>query len=84
MFLGSVAHFQGFFRTAVWPILLVGQLFGVMPVSGIQSELLSDLRFEWTSLRNLYTLVIIVALISYTLFVSWITLSTQIEFRSIG
>lgn len=60
-------HFNGSFREAAWPFLMVGQCFGIMPVIGIRSLSSADLKFSWTSLRTVYSVIIAFILTSYSL-----------------
>lgn len=80
----NVVHFEGHFREAAWPILLVGQLFGVMPLLGIKSRSISHLRLKWKSVQTFYSLLILAILVVYSLYLAWKTFSTVIEFSSIG
>lgn len=64
-------HFEGTFRKAIWPFLVIGQLYGVMPVIGISSRSLSDLHFNWKSFRAIYAVIVAIILSSYSLFVLW-------------
>lgn len=79
-----MTHFEGAFREAIWPILVVAQLFGVMPVSGLKSPLISDLQFKWNSKRSIYTLIIASILSCYVLVLFWSTLTTGAGFSAIG
>lgn len=58
---------EGIFRYAVSPLIMIGQLFGVMPVSGITSGPSSKIKFEWKSKRTIYSFIITVALSIHTL-----------------
>lgn len=79
-----VVHFEGYFREAIWPILFLGQCFGIMPVIGIKVRLISNVRFKWKSLRTLYSFFVLITVASYTLLVAWKTISVNIEFSAIG
>lgn len=63
--------FEGAFRRAIWPILMIGQMFGVMPVVGISSQSLSDLHFKLKSLRTIYAGIVAIISSNYCLFLFW-------------
>lgn len=77
------SYFEGNFRKAIWPILFVGQMFGVMPIIGIKSQSSNDLNFKWNSLRTFHSLFIVIAVSSYTLIAFW-NFFENIGFSSIG
>lgn len=72
------------FHEAIWPILVVGQLLGVMPVHGVKGSSVSDLKFKWESLRSLYSFLVAIILSTYTLFFLWKTFSGKADFFDIG
>ncbi|XP_055605237.1 gustatory receptor for sugar taste 64b-like [Uranotaenia lowii] len=43
------------FRTAIWPIIFIGQFFTLFPVSGLFSGDVKRLQFRWVSLRTFYS-----------------------------
>ena len=79
-----VVHFEGHFREAIWPIIMVGQLFGVMPVAGIKSRSISKLHFNWRYLRTVHSLLVLGILSAYTVTLAWNTFSSKVQFSSIG
>lgn len=74
----------GNLRRAIRPILLVGQIFGVMPVIGITSHSANDLHFKWKSFRAIYSIIIALTLFCYTLNVALNIMSEQIDLFSFG
>ncbi|XP_055326858.1 gustatory receptor for sugar taste 64f-like [Sitodiplosis mosellana] len=77
--------FEGSFREAIWPFLILGQFFGLLPVIGVKkSRQTSELQFKWKSVRTIYSLIIAFILISYTSILIWGTFTTEIELSSIG
>lgn len=68
---GSV-RFKGCYREAVWPFLAIGQMFGVMPLSGLNVR--SQLHFKWKSLQTIYSLIVVTILITYSIFLIWRTI----------
>lgn len=80
----GVVHFEGNFREAIWPIIMVGQLFGVMPVAGIKSRPISNLHFNWRNLRTVHSLLVLAILSAYSATLAWNTFSSQVQFSSIG
>lgn len=67
----------GSFGEAIWPFLVFGQFFGIMPVNGIRSNLKLD--FKWTSVRTIHGLIIAVVLLSYSLLLLFTVLNTKTE-----
>lgn len=59
--------FEGTFRRAIRPFLLVSQIHGVMPLNGIASKSLSDLHFKWRSPRTIYAALVACTLSTYSL-----------------
>lgn len=45
------------FQEAIGPVLVLGQCFGSMPVEGILSKDIGNLKFRWNSLRTIYSIV---------------------------
>lgn len=60
-------EFEGTFHEAIWPVLIFAQLFGVMPVSGIRSRSVAELKFKWNSKRSIYSWITAGILLSYIL-----------------
>lgn len=84
-FFREIPTFQGSFRDAVWPMIVLGQFFGALPVSNVRSYRVSELQFQWTSVRTLYSLFIIVSLSAYSTVLIWKTLSVENDlFSHIG
>lgn len=73
----------GIFREAIWPFLVIGQFFGVLPVIGVRSPSLAELQFKWESIRTFYSLAVATLLLSYSLFVIWQTCNDAIDISSI-
>lgn len=72
-------HFEGTFRKAIWPVLAIAQLHGVMPIHGISSESLSDLHFKWKSFRTIYAVIATMILLSHTLLLFWKLLTETVS-----
>lgn len=70
------------FQEAIWPMLIIGQFFGIMPVVGVKNRSSSHLRFEWARIRTFHSLAIGTALISYALLSTWKAFTTPFEFFS--
>lgn len=51
----------GSFHEAIKPVLVIGQFFGVMPVSNITAACPSSLKFSWKSLRVLFALMVTIS-----------------------
>ncbi|KAM7355990.1 gustatory receptor 64e isoform 2-T3 [Cochliomyia hominivorax] len=51
----------GSFQEAIRPVLILAQLFAVMPLAGITSSSSYDLKFSWRFLRTWYSLLVILA-----------------------
>lgn len=69
---------------AIWPFLIIGQLFGVMPIIGVKNRSLSALHFEWKCLRTFYSLAVATLLLSYSILLIWRMITIQIGFDLIG
>lgn len=44
---------------AIYPLLFIAQIFGLMPISGIKSSSTTALEFKWKSFRTFYTLFLV-------------------------
>lgn len=69
---------------AIWPLLVLGQIFGAMPLINVKNPSLSALHFEWKSLRTFYSIAIAALLSSYSILLVWKILTVSIEFDLIG
>lgn len=76
--------FEGHFREAIWPFLMIGQSFGVMPLSGVNSKSISKLRFEWKQILSLLSLFFAAVLTAYSLLLFWKTFTAQAGFSAFG
>lgn len=75
---------MGTFRNAMWPLLVVGQLFGVMPLIGVTKPALSDLQFEWRTLRTVYAGLTVLAYLCHTLSIFWRIITDSINVDIFG
>lgn len=78
------SYSEGNFQKIIWPILLIGQIFGVMPVIGIKSRSSSRLHFKWISWRTFYSLFVVIVLATYTLVIIWKLFGKHVDFSSFG
>lgn len=62
--------FGGGFDTAIWPIIRLGQFFGLLPV---QRLFTSDYQFKWTSRRAMYSVLMIGILTTYNILLAYRT-----------
>lgn len=76
--------FEGTFRNAIWPLLMVGQLFGVMPLIGVKNPALSDLQFKWRTVRTAYALFTVTVYLLHTLTIFWRILNDMINIDIFG
>lgn len=83
-FLGDREYSDVSFRKCIWPILFLGQMFGLMPVIGITNKSITELRFKWQSRRTIYALISVVATTSYAIWHLWNTFSFRVDFHGIG
>lgn len=44
------------FHAVIWPCLVYGQLYGMIPVTGIKSGDESKIEFRWRALRTIYSI----------------------------
>uniref|UniRef100_A0A6P4FM26 Gustatory receptor n=1 Tax=Drosophila rhopaloa TaxID=1041015 RepID=A0A6P4FM26_DRORH len=49
----------GSFQEAIKPVLIIAQIFALMPVRGVSSKFAEDLTFTWFGIRTYYALVTI-------------------------
>lgn len=59
---------QSSFQRALRPLLVLGQCFALMPVSGLTGRDASTLRFRWLSLRVVYTCLSLIAILCHLYF----------------
>jgi hypothetical protein len=59
------------FQRALCPLLLVGQCFALMPVSGLTGLDASTLRFRWRSPRVAYTILSLVGILFHLYYCLW-------------
>jgi gustatory receptor len=69
-------------RSIAWT-LLVGQILGLMPISGIFNHDESNLKFQWKSLRFCYTIIIFIGSILYVVYISSWMIKDKISLNSI-
>lgn len=77
-------RFEGTFRRAIWPILVISQMFGAMPVVNVSNWSLSDLHFKWASLRTIYAVFVSTTLSIYSLFLLWKIFTDAVHLNMIG
>ncbi|XP_041449816.1 gustatory receptor for sugar taste 64e isoform X2 [Drosophila obscura] len=53
--------YSGSFQEAIKPVLIIAQIFALMPVRGIGSKLAEDLTFAWSSVRTYYALAMMIS-----------------------
>ena len=71
------------FNSAIAPILLIAQCFGIMPLQNVYSDNPAKIKFTWMSFRFFYSLFISFFLfVQVVLVIAW-TFSTKIEFGKI-
>ncbi|XP_030372203.1 uncharacterized protein LOC115622410 [Scaptodrosophila lebanonensis] len=74
---------NGSFQEAIRPVLLIAQIFALMPVRGIASKCADDLRFSWWSWRTVYAMIVIVFFgITSGFMVAFVT-SVKFDFDSV-
>jgi hypothetical protein len=59
------------FQRALCPLLVAGQCFALMPVSGLTGHDASTLRFRWCSPRVAYTMLSLVGILYHLYFCLW-------------
>lgn len=72
------------FCEAIWPFLVAGQLFGLLPVIRVKDRVASQLQFKWASLRTVYSLCILTILSFYTIFLIFETCVDSNTYATIG
>lgn len=81
---GDSDFFEGSFRQAIWPFLVVGQLFAVMPIRGVTSHSLTDLKFSGKNIRTYYSCSVTVVLIAYSLILLYTLFTHPMDLELIG
>ena len=70
----------GSFHQAVYPLTLIAQCFGVMPINKISAKCPSSLHFTWKSFRFAFAIFVMISCgLESVLAISW-TFSTRVEF----
>lgn len=54
------AELEGSFHDAIGPILMVAQVFGLMPADGVNAKDISNINFRWKSLKTIYSLTFLI------------------------
>lgn len=76
----SKGECEGSFHQAVYPLTLIAQCFGVMPVNKISAQCPSGLHFTWKSIRFAFAIFVMFSCGLESVFaISW-TFSTHVEF----
>lgn len=70
----------GSFHEAIKPVLVIGQFFGVMPVSNVTATCPNMLRFSWKSLRVFFAFFTTASCGILALLTTYWTLSKKLEF----
>lgn len=65
-------------------VLVIGQLFGVMPVQGVSAKEVSSLRFTWRSFRFIYTLFCALTMFVYSGYVAVWAFDGSLDFPRYG
>lgn len=84
MFLEDHVYLDESFRKSIWPILIIAQLFGLMPVIGISRQSINDLKFNWKSKRTIYGFIVVMFSTCYSIFNAYQTLTEKMNFDSFG
>lgn len=67
-----------------FPVLVIGQLFGVMPLNGIKSKDVADLSFSWRSYRLYYTVICALMMSIYSFYVAIWAFDGSLDFPRYG
>lgn len=70
----------GSFHEAIKPMLVIGQFFGVMPVSNVTAACPNSLRFSWKSLRVFFSIFVTASCGFVACSTIYWTLSKKLEF----
>lgn len=70
----------GSFQAAISPVLLMGQLFGVLPVCGISSKHPVSLKFKWICFRTIYAMALLLGLGYFNCVTVYWMFNKKIEF----
>jgi gustatory receptor len=50
---------KGSFHDAIGPILKISQCFGILPVNNVNSKDISNIAFNWKSMKTIYSIIFI-------------------------
>lgn len=76
--------YTGSFHEAIAPVLVLAQLFALMPVIGIKGDTASDLRFSWKAFRTAYSLIVFVLTTIYAALAIFMAFRRKVEFDLVG
>ncbi|EDW70117.2 gustatory receptor 64e, isoform C [Drosophila virilis] len=74
---------NGSFLEAIKPVLIIAQVFALMPVRGITSKHAEDLSFSWMSLRSCYSMIVIVSFGIVSGFMALFVMRINFDFDSV-
>ncbi|KAG4070182.1 hypothetical protein HA402_003872 [Bradysia odoriphaga] len=75
--------YNGSFHEAVRPVLVMAEIFSVMPVMNVTAKSPSDMYYSWTSFRNFYSITIMLLTFAFTVPVILVCLSHRLQFDSV-
>lgn len=52
-------EYQDTFHRAIFPVMFVAQVFGLLPVQGISSSNVTSLKFKWVSFRVFHSCLVV-------------------------
>ncbi|KAH8302852.1 hypothetical protein KR044_011230, partial [Drosophila immigrans] len=74
---------SGSFQEAIKPVLIIAQIFALMPVRGVSSKYAEDLSFSWLSFRSCYSLVVSILFVISSGYMAAFVMHVNFDFDSV-
>ncbi|KAM8709834.1 hypothetical protein ACLKA7_016611 [Drosophila subpalustris] len=74
---------NGSFQEAIRPVLIIAQIFALMPVRGISSKYADDLNFSWLSFRSCYALIVSILFLISSGYMAAFVMQVNFDFDSV-
>ncbi|XP_037048444.1 uncharacterized protein LOC119082852 [Bradysia coprophila] len=75
--------YNGSFHEAVRPVLVMAEIFSVMPVMNVTAKSPTDLYYSWTSIRNFYSITVMLLTFAFTVPIVMVCLSQRLQFDAV-
>lgn len=75
---------KGSFQEAIASTLILGQIFAIMPVTGVNGKTASDLKFSWKAIRTIYATIAFILATGYATLSVYTSFDVKVEFDLVG